>query len=68
MKLDTLTHLMCKFGDSTTSRTEIDDDQKLMTAHDLEVFIITRLLQTEFCMWMQRSCSAVTREAPAARS
>ena len=71
MKIDTLIHIICKFGDSTTRRTEIDDDQSHMTAHDLEVFIITQLLQTEFCMWMQqllRCCSALTREAAAAGS
>ena len=71
MKIDTLIHIICKFGDSTTRRTEIDDDQSHMTAHDLEVFIITQLLQTEFCMQMQqllRCCSALTREAAAAGS
>ena len=65
MKIDTLIHIICKFGDSTTRRTEIDDDQSHMTAHDLEVFIITQLLQTEFCMQMQRSCSAAAPPSPA---
>ena len=30
---------MCEFGNSMMNRAEIDDDQKLMKTHDLDIYI-----------------------------
>ena len=32
MTIDTLTHLVCEFGNSMMNRTEIDDDQSVRSA------------------------------------